>query len=327
MLGGGVAGMAAALSLAAMDFEVTLVEKAAVPGGRAVGYACKATDRCLHCGVCLASDLAEELAASPVVLRTGTRLEGLEGRPGDFRATVTGAELAVGALVVATGLAPAPAAGWPDLGYGRLDAVITASELEERCRRQGPPAARRVAFVQCVGSRNPAWGKGYCSEVCCPYALRLGLGLVAEAAAEVTVFFNDLQTAGKSMATAREQARKGLRLVQGVPSRAAGVAAGVELQFEDVRAGGVRREGFDLVVLSTGIWPGPDTAALARLLGINTGPTGFFAGHPGQSWRSSRPGIYLAGSCQKPRGIADSIAHGRAAAAQVAADLEEVRSA
>ncbi|MDQ7794850.1 MAG: FAD-dependent oxidoreductase [bacterium] len=325
VLGGGVAGLAAALSLACMGFEVTVVERERALGGRAAGYACKATDRCLHCGVCLVSDLQDELASATVNLRTGAVLEELAGQAGDFRATVAGTVLKVGAVVVATGMDPAPATGWPDLGYGRREGVLTASELESRLRREGVVDARRVAFVQCVGSRNPAWGRGYCSEVCCPYALRLGLSLIAQQPGlEVTVFYNDLQTGGSDLAGVYEQAGRKLRLLQGVPARAEAGPDGIEVRYESVPDAVLRRESFDLLVLSTGIWPRADAAALARLLGINLDASGFYAARPGESWRSSRPGIYLAGCCQKPRGIAASVAHGRAAAAAVAAGRLEV---
>jgi heterodisulfide reductase subunit A len=318
--------MAAAVAAGQLGCEVTLAEREPLLGGQAVAYACKATDRCLHCGVCLVSDLQEELAASPVTVRMGTTLRALEGRPGAFRVELSDGALETGAVIVASGMTPAPAAEWPDLGYGRLPGVLTGTDLEQTVRRGESPAGEEIAFVQCVGSRCPSRGRDYCSEVCCPYALRLALVLLADRPdRKLTVFYNDLQTAGRVTPNLYEQAREKIRLIQGIPARITVVDGRLALVHEDIRQGTMARDLFDQVVLSVGIWPRPEAPDLARALGINLDGSGFFAGRPGANWLSSRPGVFLAGCCQKPRNLADSIAHARAAATAAAAARREVK--
>jgi len=326
VLGGGVAGMAAAVAACQLGREVTLAERELLLGGQAVAYACKATDRCLHCGVCLVSDLQGELKASPVTVRTGTTLQALGGRPGAFRVEFGDGTLEAGAIIVASGMTPAPAGEWPDLGYGRLPGVMTATDLEQAIRRGEPLPGKQVAFVQCVGSRCPSRGRDYCSEVCCPYALRLALGLLTDRPdLEIAIFYNDLQTAGRITRNLYEQAREKVRLIQGIPARIGQEEGRLSLVYDDIRQGTVARRLFDRVVLSVGVWPRPDAPALARTMGINLDAAGFFAGQPGANWLSSRPGVFLAGCCQKPRNLADSVAHGRAAAVAAAAARGEVR--
>ncbi|HCC32308.1 MAG TPA: hypothetical protein DEQ28_00145 [Clostridiales bacterium] len=326
VIGGGVAGMAAAVAAGQLGCEVTLAEREPRLGGQAVAYACKATDRCLHCGVCLVSDLREELAASAVAVRTGTTLYALEGRPGAFRVESSDGVLEAGSIIVASGMTPAPAAEWPDLGHGRLPGVLTGTDLEQAMRRGEPPPGEQLAFVQCVGSRCPARGRDYCSEVCCPYALRLALGLLADRPdLKISIFYNDLQTAGRVTRNLYEQAREKIRLIQGIPARVGQADGRLSLVYDDIRQATVNREAFDGVILSVGIWPRPDASALARAMGINLDAAGFFAGQPGANWLSSRPGVFLAGCCQKPRNLADSVAHGRAAATAAAAARWEVK--
>ena len=320
VIGGGVAGMAAAITACRLGCEVTLSEREPVLGGQAVAYACKATDRCLHCGVCLISDIRQELTASAVTVRMGTVLHALEGRPGAFHVELSDGELEVGAIVVASGMTPAPAAEWPDLGYGRLPGVLTGTDLEQAIRKGEAIPGEQLAFVQCVGSRCPSRGRDFCSEVCCAYSLRLALALLVDRPdVKISIFYNDLQTAGRLPRNLYDQARDKIRLIQGIPARISQADGQLALAYEDVRQGTLSQDAFDRVVLSVGIWPRPDAPALARTMGINLDAAGFFAGHPGANWLSSRPGVFLAGCCQKPRSLADSVAHAQAAATAAAA--------
>jgi len=239
----------------------------------------------------------------------------LERRPGRQ-------ELDVGTIIVATGFEVFDAREGGSLGYGRYPNVLTGLDLERifACRGSlGLPSngkeAKKVAFVQCVGSRNE--NHGYCSQVCCKYAMRFArLIKYQNPDAEVTIFYIDLQTAGKGFAQFYEECRESIRFIRGVPVEILEGSSGeLEVRLEDISVGKVGRETFDLVVLSIGMVPRKDSWDLARILGINLGDYGFFDTKSLiDSNKTNVDGIFLAGTCQGPKDIPDSIAHGISAA-------------
>jgi heterodisulfide reductase subunit A len=233
-------------------------------------------------------------------------------------------ELNVGAVIVATGFDVFDAREKGSLGYGRYPNVVTGLDLERIFAREGylglPTDGREpknVAFVQCVGSREE--GHGYCSQVCCKYAMRLAeLIRYQNPDALVTIFYIDLQTAGKGFAQFYEKYKQDIRFVRGVPVEILRTASGeLEVKFEDIARGRVSRGNFDLVVLSVGISPAENSWRLARTLGINLADDGFFdVKDPLSRNETNVEGVFLAGTCQGPKDIPDSIAHGIAAASK-----------
>ena len=129
--------------------------------------------------------------------------------------------------------------------------------------------------------------------------------------AEVTIFYIDLQTAGKGFAEFYEECQKSIRFVRGIPVEILETSPGkLEVKFENISEGKVGRETFDLVALSVGIAPRKDSWDLARILGINLGDYGFFdTKEPFNPVETNVEGIFLAGTCQGPKDIPDSIAH------------------
>lgn len=240
-------------------------------------------------------------------------------------------ELSVGAIIVATGFDVFDAGEKGSLGYGRYPNVVTGLDLERTFSREGylrPTVSNKesqnIAFIQCIGSRDQ--GHGYCSHVCCKYAMKLaGLIKYQSPDTRVTIFYIDLQTAGKGFAQFYEEYKESIRFVRGVPVEILQDASGeLEVKFEDISQGKVCRDTFELVVLSVGISPRKDSWDLARILGVNLADDGFFdiAG-PLNSNETSVDGIFLAGTCQGPRDIPDSIAHGIAAASEAIQVLGE----
>lgn len=414
IIGGGIAGITSAISLARQGFGVHIVEKDDFLGGRAAGYGCKASDKCTKCGVCLAVDKFKEFGLYPdsIDVLEGSRVVSLEGRAGSFKAKVEtspryidpssctgcglcldvcpnvlegalrkpqydgiGRHLAIDpekcpgiknrsctkcadvcpgkaidfgarssfsylkadAVIIATGFEPADPRILPDLGYGRLEGVFSALEVEEilaargRLHVAGEPVPKRVAFVQCVGSRNLPLGRDYCSEVCCRYAMRMALALErVEPETEITMFYMDLQTNGPGMPEVYEASKEKIRYIQGMPVKVTrstesdgggdGQAAGrLSVEYEDVWKAAVRKEDFDALILSVGIWPAKDAREVSGCTGINLDRHGFFAvtdpvGSGGFGVRTNKEGVFLAGACQKPKTIAEAIAHAEAAA-------------
>ena len=228
----------------------------------------------------------------------------------------------VGAIIVATGFDVFNAGQIGCLGYGRYPNIVTGLDLERMFRTQGVlklpsngKEPKRVAFIQCVGSRDE--NHNYCSQVCCKYAIRLArLITYQNHKAEVTIFYIDLQTAGKGFAEFYKECQESIKFVRGVPIEILEAPSNeLEVRFENILEGRVERENFDLVVLSVGIAPREDSWSLAKALGVNLGADGFFAAkNTDSSVETNAGGIFLAGACQGPKDIPDSIAHGISAA-------------
>ena len=241
-------------------------------------------------------------------------------------------ELSVGAIVVATGFFPFDAKTKPGLGYGRYPNVLTGLDMERKINSDGsitlpsdgrPP--RKVAFVQCVGSRDERIGNGYCSRVCCKYAIRMAKLLqYQQPELDTTMFYMDLQTAGKGFGEFYEACKDAIRFIRGMPVEVSEVSPGtLGVRYEDLSEGKVAEEDYDLVVLSVGMAPQKDTPDLARILDINLGEYGFFeARDPLETTRTHTEGIFLAGACQGPKDIPRSIAHAAQAAVEVTEFLE-----
>jgi heterodisulfide reductase subunit A len=228
----------------------------------------------------------------------------------------------VGAIIVATGFDVFNAREIGCLGYGRYPNVLTGFDLERIFRNQGSlklspngKEPKKVAFIQCVGSRDE--NHGYCSQVCCKYAMRLArLIIYQNPDTEVTIFYIDLQTAGKGFAQFYKEYQESIRFIRGVPIEISEAPSDeVEVKFENIAEGKVERENFDLVALSVGIAPRKDSWELAKVLGINLGDDGFFdIKGPLNTTETNVEGVFLAGACQSPKDIPDSIAHGISAA-------------
>lgn len=338
VIGGGVAGIASALSLAESGARVHLVEKEADIGGHGARLCCKATDVCRHCGACIVADRIERVRSnSDVSILTRTELKSLSGRAGDFHAALVSHEsekealLDVNTVIVATGFAPFDARQKPHLGYKTCANVITGLDLEEQIRRTGSVALagdgrapKKIAFVQCVGSRDAHIGNDYCSRACCKYALRMaGLLQWRIPELELTIFYLDIQTGGKGFYDFYQDCRKTMRFVRCIPVEVAqNGSASLEVKYEDMVQGRLTREPFDMVVLSVGMAPDPDAADLARVLGVALDSRSFFeTPDPTDTNRSDVDGIFVAGACRGPKDIEASIAHAQAASVRAVSFL------
>lgn len=326
ILGGGVAGLAAAEYLHDCGAAVHLVEKTDRLGGKAREWACMATEKCRHCGACLSVEMAERVPhlahMSTLLDSTVTRLDKQNGR---FQAAVSGpaaGELNVDAILVATGMSVFDPSGQADLGYGRHTNVLTTAELN-RILRQDALASRlegtarpAIAFIQCVGSRTRAEGRDYCSRVCCRTAVRQAnkiRHLIPEAA--ITIFNIDLQTTGKEFRSQVAAAAEHVEFCQGTPAKILADAENGRLTVfhEDGLASRTSRQ-FDLIVLAVGMLPASATAEIAGMVDIETDSWGFV-----ESNGDKLPaGIFTAGASRGPTGILNAAGQGRTAAGEIA---------
>ncbi len=334
VVGGGIGGLAAALALANAGVAVELAEQAESLGGHASQLACKAVQgRCAKCGACLVEAAAAAVREHPAIrLRLSRRVAAL-ARPGRFAYALAPAHGdgpqepgEADAVVLATGFALFDPAAKP-YGFGRFPEVITNLELERRLRRgerirrpaDGAPL-KRVAFIQCVGSRDANLGHPWCSTFCCAASLRAARLLRAQApepAPAVTVFYIDIQTFGRDFESALAQARGELDFVRAVPAEAyPAEGGGVRLAFVGDDGAEAREERFDLVVLAAGMVPSPETARLSGGLGLAADPRGY-GPLPG-------PGVFTAGAARTPMTIAAAAADARRAAREALAWLSAV---
>jgi len=229
--------------------------------------------------------------------------------------------LSADALLVATGHQAYDAALKIRLGYSRFPGVVTASEVEEILGRQETldPPNQSIAFIQCVGSRDPKEGKNYCSAVCCAFALRFARLLKKkDKKTDISIYYIDLQNFDKTFDKFRsELAEDGIRFIRSIPFRAEQSASGrLKLYVENPGSGETVVE-HDKVVLSTGMGPNRDADRLAAMLHIPRSEFGFFTTVAPGSGRTATPGIFVSGTCHEPQGLADCMASAKAVALEM----------
>lgn len=332
IIGGGIAGMSAALRLAELGVSSRIIESAPVLGGHAVQYSCKATDQCVKCGACMVEErLQRVLSSSAVEVWTNSRLQRVT-RPGDYEAIVDrpqGQTTTVTAPVVilACGFTAFNPVEKP-YGYGQFEDVVTNLELERMLREQSLPrrpsdnaVPRRIGFVQCVGSRDSRIGNLWCSRVCCGSALRMARLIRTRCPdTEITFFYIDVQTFGKDFASFYAAVKDELQMIRDIPGDVFRTAENqLKVVFFDPVEHRDREERFDLLVLSVAMTPAKDTAGLADQFQLRVDPSGFLPTTlPGSA---PNRGVFTAGAACGPMSIAESVSTGEAAALQAAAYL------
>ena len=320
VIGGGIAGMTAALAIADHGFPVDLIEKTDSLGGLA-----RHVHRTID-GISTASLIDSSVSRVEkhpnIAVHLGAEVIHSQGWEGDFRTTVElksgGAELLEhGVTILATGGMEAPARSYC---YGNSESILTQHELEDRISggRIDPAGLQSVAMIQCVGSREP--GRNYCSRVCCTSALKHALYLKERNSdLSVYIFYRDMMTYGFLEFYYTQAREKGVIFIQ------YGIDAKPDVSIKD--GGGIRIVAPDpilgrnivlepdMLVLSTGIVP-DDQRMLADLFGIDVNEDGFFreAEYKWQPVNSRKQGVFLCGIAHSPRSIPESIATAQAAA-------------
>ncbi|MGW8249720.1 MAG: 4Fe-4S dicluster domain-containing protein [Anaerolineales bacterium] len=268
--------------------------------------------RCLSCGIC--SECLECLAAC-------------ERGAIDHTMHDSYVDLEVGTIILATGFKDFDPSQAPELGYGRLDNVITAMEFERLINASGPTggqvllkdgrAPKSVAILHCVGSRDERYHE-YCSRACCMYSLKLAQLVHDYVDAEVYEIYRDMRTFGKDYEEFYNRTRrKGVNFYHGRVKGVERLNGKLLVSWGDKFYNQPDQVEVDMVILATGFEPRADTPKVAHLFGVSRSRDGYFLErHPKLApVETANEGIYLAGACQSPKDIPDSVAQAGAAAA------------
>ena len=246
----------------------------------------------------------------------------------------------VGTIILSTGFQVFDAHRSPEFGYGIYPNVYTALEIERLVNASGPTSGevvlrdgkrpKSVAIIHCVGSRDEKTNR-WCSRVCCMYSLKLAHLLKEHTDAEIFNFYIDIRTPGKGFEEFYQKLRnEGVHFIRGKVAEVTDWAfdpseeGKLVIRVEDTLLGFARRIPVDMVVLATGLEPHADAQEVRRRFNLTCSSEGFFLErHPKLAPVSTfTDGVFLAGACQSPKDIPDTVAQAGAAAAEALALID-----
>ncbi|MDH5790770.1 MAG: CoB--CoM heterodisulfide reductase iron-sulfur subunit A family protein, partial [Candidatus Bathyarchaeota archaeon] len=242
----------------------------------------------------------------------------------------TEVEFEVGSIILAPGFEEFDPRIVTEYGYGRYPNVVTSIEFERILSATGPyrgvvlrpsdgELPGKVAFVQCVGSRDERVGNPYCSGVCCMYTIKEAV--IAEEhnpGLKPSIFFMDVRAFGKEFDDyyARAEEEHGVKFIRSRVSHTDQDPETKDLFVTYVEDGEVKRERFNMVVLSVGMNPPADAGRLAEVIGFELNEHGFAKTGLFTPLETTRPGVYVCGAFASPKDIPDSVAQASGAAAK-----------
>ena len=312
VVGGGLAGITAALEVAAQGFPVHIIEKTGQLGGN--------LPRLYHKeGARKPRDYLNEIIAKVrdsknITVHLNTKIEDVTGFVGNFKVKTNHEEIDTGAIIVATGANEYKPG---EYSYGQDKRVITQLELEQKLD-DGSLKAKKVVMIQCVGSRNEQ--VPYCSRICCATAIKNAIEIKHQSpSTEVYIMHKDIRTYGFREELYKEAGELGvnfIRFPEGTMPRIEGKAGQLEVITQDTVLGEEVMVKPDLLVLSVGIRPNEDNEELAKMLKVPLSKDGFFL----EAHMKLRPvdfateGIFLAGAAHWPKFVDEVIAQASGAA-------------
>jgi heterodisulfide reductase subunit A len=251
-------------------------------------------------------------------------------------------EINVGNIIVATGFKTFDASRAEQFGYGKYPNVVTSLEFERLVNAAGPTGGliryrsqdkkanwiftadsdepRSLALIHCVGSRDENYNK-YCSRVCCMYSLKLA-HLIKEKIpdAEVSEYYIDMRAFGKGYEEFYERIKEeGVKIIRGKTASVKESNGQLLIRSEDIHQGRIIEKKVDMVILAVGLEPREDAGTVAEILGLSRGTDGWFteANYLAEPTSTYAGGITIAGLCQGPKDIPDTVAQASAAASRV----------
>jgi heterodisulfide reductase subunit A len=278
--------------------------------------------RCLDCGGCCECKLC---------------VDACEAKAINHDMVETMQEIEVGSIIVATGFDPLDPSPMTQYGYGRYANVFTNLEFERLSNATGPTSGRllkrdpddrlkfteppkSVAILHCIGSRDVNYHE-YCSRTCCMYALKYAHLLKDKCGHETQIynFYIDMRCFGKGYEEFYKRVQsEGVRMIRGKASRVEEVDGMLLVTAEDTLSDSLLKIPVEMVILCTAMEPRPDVNDVARIFGISTGSDGFYQEeHPKlEPVSTATSGVFLAGACQSPKDIPDTVAQAKGAAAE-----------
>ena len=249
-------------------------------------------------------------------------------------------KIGVGSIILSPGYEVFDARLRQEFGYAVYPNVVSSIEFERLLSATGPHRGHllrpsdgtipeRIAFIQCVGSRDSNCGNEYCSSICCMYATKEAI-IAKEHVHFVkpTIFYMDIRAYGKGFDAYYERAKSeyGVRFIKCMVSR-------VREQFKTKNLlviyldeeGKIVEEEFDLVVLSVGMVPSKQTVEMAKRMGLEVDSYGFCKTKPFEPTSTSRPGIYVCGAFQGPKDIPETVTQASGAVADATGMIASAR--
>lgn len=325
IIGGGIAGCAAAVELAEADNRVIIIEKSANIGGNIQNFGCKAVDICTRCNLCLVDDIINDtLDNKSIEIMYETRVHDLEGDTGHYSLIVErngefDSLQGIDDIILATGYKK-----WSDLETGTPeifsdDRIIWSSNLEEflqNRRDHGQENAldldftpESVTFIQCNGSRSIQEKASYCSRICCGYNYRMARVLrYFFPEIEINMFFMDIQDGGMIQDISFSDLDEvGINYINCKPVKINKHEDSLQIIYEKQTTGKMDNLSTELLVLSEGIHPNQDNEKWAQIFNLQLDEYGFL--YPIES--ELKTGIFLAGTIKGPGDIAATISDGK----------------
>jgi heterodisulfide reductase subunit A len=322
IIGGGIAGMQAALDIAEAGFAVTLIERAHQLGGYSIQL--NQTYTTLEPVAELVNPIIAQVINHPcITIMTEAEVVEVTGYVGNFQVQVRSGNdtnaILVGVIIIATGFEVFDAHHKPEFAYGEYPEVITTLDLEKVFTLESLSLdLKSIVFIQCVGSRDQSIGNPYCSRVCCMVTAKQAHQIRERLPhAQVTVFYMDVRAFGKGFEEFYDRVRdEGIIYRRGNPAEIIRRNGRVVVRAEDTLLGDLVEVEADLVVLAVGMMARTDSDTIAKLLKLSRSVDRFFMeAHPKlRPVDTAIAGVFLAGCCQGPKDISESIAHARAAA-------------
>jgi heterodisulfide reductase subunit A len=323
IIGGGLAGMTAALSLAEQGFSVHIVEKEAHLGGLAAGV--------LHT---LEGDSVRELVRRKnlqiddhpsITVHVGVEVSKTEGYVGNFKTTLNdNSEIDHGVIVIASGgMEYVPT----EYGYEESDNVLTQRQLERLLTANKVQAGDRIAMIQCVGSREEP--HNYCSRICCQDAIKNAIAIKEKKPdAQVVILYRDIRTYGlreNYYTKARDLGVRFVRYEVDNKPQVTQVGQGFEVKAYDPVLEMEIILPADYVVLSTGLRPHPTNDKLGEMYKLTRNEDGYFL----EAHVKLRPvdfaseGLFVAGLAHAPKNLDETISQALAAAGRAGTVLSQ----
>ena len=246
-------------------------------------------------------------------------------------------ELNVGAVILSPGFGKISEETLAKFSYGKHPDIVTSVEFERMTTASGPFLGEvkcfsdgrhpgRIAFIQCVGSRDLGCDNGYCSSVCCMYAIKEAMvAKEHDPDVEITIFYMDIRTQGKEFDKAQQRAESmGIRFVRAKVGDITPWRNRLQLTYSTF-AGAHEFEPFDMVVLSVGLESPRDAAGIADITGIELNKYNFAKSDTFNPLTTNREGVVVAGAFQGPKDIPESVTQASAAAGLAAGLLKKQR--